>query len=340
MAEASVRFNNPSAYQTWSVGSHAVDDNNRIRQDVGDLTRTWTAQEPLKKHMLTCFAFAESSAFGYWNYMHKSDGADLTKKDWRKAIIRALCEANTQGAARVRAQPNFPSRECREGLRAVPEFSTWNEQTGQFEPTLRSKLVRWRLCACVLLVAAWLIVAWRDVAWRGAARCGGGGVGGGGGGGGRRWRRRWHLRCCIVCFRHYAAVAACARVFLPTVQPQRRCQGHREDGSPCPRAVRTYCPCSPKWGMCQLCWGTWHRGQVVETPGPRSRSRSRDNAADEPGAGERDGRIRQEARGRPNVRHERQGELRGGSPPDVANERVPAPATPAAVGARGQEEEE
>jgi hypothetical protein len=92
--------------------------------------------------------------------------------------------------------------------------------------------------------------------------------------------------------------------------------------------------------MCQLCWGTWHRGQVVETPGPRSRSRSRDNAADEPGAGERDGRIRQEARGRPNVRHERQGELRGGSPPDVANERVPAPATPAAVGARGQEEEE
>ena len=214
MAEASVRFNNPSAYQTWSVGSHAVDDNNRIRQDVGDLTRTWAAQEPLKKHMLTCFAFAESNAFGYWNYMHKNDGTDLTKKDWRKVIIRALCEANTQGAARVRAQPNFPSLECRQGLRTVPEFSTWNQQTGQFEPTLQSKLVRWRLCACVLLVAAWLVVAWRDVAW--------------------------HVCPC----------------FSPTVQPQRRCQGHREDGSQCPRTVRTYCPCSPKWGMCQLCWGT------------------------------------------------------------------------------------
>jgi hypothetical protein len=101
----------------------------------------------------------------------------LTKKDWRKVIIRALCEANIPRAARVRAQPNF-------GLRTVPEFSTWNEQTGQFERTLRTKLVRWRLCACVLLVAAWLVFAWRDVAWRGAARCGGGRVGGGVGGGG------------------------------------------------------------------------------------------------------------------------------------------------------------
>ena len=30
--------------------------------------------------------------------MHKNDGTDLTKKDWRKVIIRALCEANTQGS--------------------------------------------------------------------------------------------------------------------------------------------------------------------------------------------------------------------------------------------------
>jgi hypothetical protein len=30
VAEASVRFNTPSAYQAWSVGSHAVDDNNRM----------------------------------------------------------------------------------------------------------------------------------------------------------------------------------------------------------------------------------------------------------------------------------------------------------------------
>ncbi len=178
VAEASVRFNTPSAYHAWSVGSHAVDDNNRIRQDVGDLTRTWTAQEPLKKHMLTCFAFAESSVFGYWNYMHKNDGADLTKKDWRKVIIRALCEANLQRAARVRAQPNFPSDECREGLRTVPEFSTWNEQTGQFERTLRTKLVRWRLCACVLLVAAWLVVTPRGAARHDVAAAGvRGGVG-------------------------------------------------------------------------------------------------------------------------------------------------------------------
>ncbi len=35
VAEASVRFNNLGAYQTWNVGSHAVDDDNRIRQDVG-----------------------------------------------------------------------------------------------------------------------------------------------------------------------------------------------------------------------------------------------------------------------------------------------------------------
>ncbi len=209
----------------------------------------------------------------------------MTKKDWRKVIIRALCEANIPRAARVRAQPNFPNDECRERLRTVPEFSTWNEQTGQVERTLRTKLVRWRLCACVLLVAAWLVVAWRDVAWRGAARCGGGG------GGGRRWRWRYPVMLhWLLCWSRRRRM--CARVLLPTVQPQRRCQGHREDGSQYPRTVRTYCPFSPKWGLCQLCGGTWHRGQSVETPGPRSRSRSRDNEADEPSAGEHDGRIR------------------------------------------------
>ena len=92
----------------------------------------------------------------------------MTKKDWRKVIIRALCEANLPCAARVRAQPNFLSDECREGLRTVPELSTWNDRRAS--SSARSG-PSWYAGASVR-VCCWLLPgsSWRGVTSRGAAR--------------------------------------------------------------------------------------------------------------------------------------------------------------------------
>ena len=145
-----MRFDYPSAFQRWSLHAHAVDDNNRTRQAVADLTRAWTMKQPAKRHQLTCFAFAESSAMNYRNWKHRGQPARvLTKIEWRKAVAEGLLQAAQAGqaggadAAGGEEEFNgYPTEACLEGLQKFPEFSRWDENTRRFETVLARRVVR------------------------------------------------------------------------------------------------------------------------------------------------------------------------------------------------------
>ena len=145
-----MRFDYPSTFQRWSLHAHAVVDNNRTRQAVADLTRAWTMKQPAKRHQLTCFAFAESSAMNYRNWKHRGQPAGvLTKIEWRKAVAEGLLQAAQAGqaggadAAGGEEEFNgYPTEACLEGLQKFPEFSRWDENTRRFETVLARRVVR------------------------------------------------------------------------------------------------------------------------------------------------------------------------------------------------------
>ena len=138
----------PNAFNLYRSYKHAVDDNNRMRQDVANLATAWTSNEPYKRHMLNAFSIAETNALMMWNYHHPE--RKHTKRSWRLELATQLLQAGRQNANDGDVRRGFGNCE----LRSVPNYRIWNAERNAWVAH-RKKRVRaycWACCSLLLCV--------------------------------------------------------------------------------------------------------------------------------------------------------------------------------------------
>lgn len=126
--DAVVSVNYPEVFAAYSANKHAVDDNNRMRQAVGNFAAAWKAHRPLKRHLLTLFAFAETNALAAWNFLHPT--TTHSKTSWQEVLLKAMLEGGDRRPAAEAAAA--VGRNC--ALKYVPSGHKFDPARGAFVP--------------------------------------------------------------------------------------------------------------------------------------------------------------------------------------------------------------
>jgi len=117
----------PKVFQDYIRFQHAVDDNNRTRQDTVNFATAWASRRFETRHYMMCFAIAESNAMHMWNYTHPSK--KHTKGSWRKAMTLDLLRSHTAPEANRRHNSSAPCR-----LVMTDEYTKWSPEQRRFIP--------------------------------------------------------------------------------------------------------------------------------------------------------------------------------------------------------------